>query len=288
MGVQTPLVFSPDGARVAFVSDVYPECADEACNARRAEEAEKNPVKVHHVKRLLYPSLVRVARGHRGITSSSPRSRAARRVDSRPATSTRRRTSTRTAAIAFSPDGKQIAFVSNRDGNDVEAWTTNHDVWIVPVTGGAAQKLTPQQGGGRAAGVDARRTADRRAQPAARRASSPIAGISTSTTSRAAQQRTVFETPDLSVEDFTLAPDGRIDPLHRAGPRRRQPLFRRLSGGHAARRRARAARSRRSRPARTSSSFAQEHADRRRRTSSASALTGDARDSSSRARTTRG
>jgi Tol biopolymer transport system component len=26
MGVQTPLVFSPDGARVAYVSDVYPEC----------------------------------------------------------------------------------------------------------------------------------------------------------------------------------------------------------------------------------------------------------------------
>ena len=43
------------------------------------------------------------------------------------------------AAIAFSPDGSQLAFVSNRDGNDVESWTTNKDVWIVPVAGGTAK-----------------------------------------------------------------------------------------------------------------------------------------------------
>src|SRR6185436_1599122 len=30
MGVQPPLVVSPDGSTVAFVSDVYPECKDEA------------------------------------------------------------------------------------------------------------------------------------------------------------------------------------------------------------------------------------------------------------------
>ena len=50
------------------------------------------------------------------------------------------------AAIAFSPDGREIAFVSNREGNDREAWTTNNDVWIVPVTGGPAKKLTPGTG----------------------------------------------------------------------------------------------------------------------------------------------
>ncbi len=54
MGVQPPLVFAPDGSRVAFVSDVYPDCADEACNRRRSEEAEKNPVKMRRLTRLLY------------------------------------------------------------------------------------------------------------------------------------------------------------------------------------------------------------------------------------------
>src|SRR4029450_11474675 len=50
------------------------------------------------------------------------------------------------AAIAFSPDGGEIAFVSHRDGNDREAWSTNNDVWTVPVTGGTAKKITPGTG----------------------------------------------------------------------------------------------------------------------------------------------
>ena len=54
MGVQPPLVFSADGSKVAFVSDVFPECRDEACNKQKSEEAEKNPVKVHRLTRLLY------------------------------------------------------------------------------------------------------------------------------------------------------------------------------------------------------------------------------------------
>src|SRR5262249_30627770 len=54
MGVQPPLVVSADGSKVAFVSDVYPECSDEACNKAKSEEAEKNPVKVHRITRLLY------------------------------------------------------------------------------------------------------------------------------------------------------------------------------------------------------------------------------------------
>src|SRR4029450_769614 len=54
MGVQPPLVFSGDGSHVAFVSDVYAECTDEACNKRKSDEAEKNPVKVRRLTRLLY------------------------------------------------------------------------------------------------------------------------------------------------------------------------------------------------------------------------------------------
>ena len=64
MGAQPPLVFSGDGNHVAFVSDVYPDCADEACNKQKSEEADKNPVKMHRLTRLLYPPLGRVAREH--------------------------------------------------------------------------------------------------------------------------------------------------------------------------------------------------------------------------------
>ena len=45
--------------------------------------------------------------------------------------------------MTFTPDSKELVFVSNREGNDKEAWTTNNDVWSVPVAGGTAKKLTP-------------------------------------------------------------------------------------------------------------------------------------------------
>src|SRR6266850_1221801 len=44
-GVQGPMVVSPDSKKVAFVSDVYPQCKDEDCNKRMRDESEKNPVK---------------------------------------------------------------------------------------------------------------------------------------------------------------------------------------------------------------------------------------------------
>ena len=70
--------------------------------------------------------------------------------------------------IAFSPDGKELAFVSNREGGDREAWTTNNDVWIVPVAGGEAKEADDRQPrGGRDAGVLAGRQVGRRPRAAA-------------------------------------------------------------------------------------------------------------------------
>ena len=144
-GVQPPLIFSPDGTKVAFVSDVYPECTDEACNKRRKEEIEKNPVKVRRLTRLLYrhwDEWRENTRHHVMVADLESK----RVVDVTPGDFDSPPTQQEDAAIAFSPDGREIAFVSNRDGNDREAWTTNHDVWLVPVTGGPAKKLTPGAG----------------------------------------------------------------------------------------------------------------------------------------------
>src|SRR2546426_12458676 len=51
-GVQSPLVVSPDGKKIAFVSDVYPQCKDEECNRRTREAQEKDPVKVRLLRAL--------------------------------------------------------------------------------------------------------------------------------------------------------------------------------------------------------------------------------------------
>src|SRR5579862_2940602 len=40
-------IWSPDGKSIAFVSNVYPDCTNEACNARRDAEKSKSKVKAH-------------------------------------------------------------------------------------------------------------------------------------------------------------------------------------------------------------------------------------------------
>ena len=153
--------------------------------------------------------LGRVARGHPPSHLRDRYSVAAQRATSRPATSIRRPYFYEDAAISFSPDGSQLAFVSNREGNDVEV--VDDESGRVDRAGGRRHGATAhaQQGGGRPAGLDARWPPDRHSRASGGRTSNPTAGISTSTTSPAASTRTVFETPDLSVEDFALTPDGR-------------------------------------------------------------------------------
>jgi Tol biopolymer transport system component len=132
-GVQPPLVFSPDGTMVAFVADVYPDCKDDACNRQRREAADKDPVKAHVITRLLYRHWDEWREGVRHHVFVAPIGLGATHdvtpgdFDSPPGQQ-------EDNAIAFTPNSKLIAFVSNREGNDKEAWTTNNDVWLVPVS----------------------------------------------------------------------------------------------------------------------------------------------------------
>ena len=140
-GVQPPFIVSPDGKLVAFVSDVYPSCADEACNKRMRDAADKDPVKVHTLNRLPFrhwDEWWETQRHHVFVTelaTGATRDVTPGDFDSPPH-------NYEDAAIAFSPDSKEIAFVSKREAKDSEMWTTNHDVWTVAVTGGTAKKLT--------------------------------------------------------------------------------------------------------------------------------------------------
>jgi dipeptidyl aminopeptidase/acylaminoacyl peptidase len=205
-GAQGPLVVSPDGRMVAYVSDVFPNCADEACNARMADSAEKDPVKSHVLSRLPYRHWSEWWEGVRHhvfvteVATGVTRDLTPGDFDAPPH-------NYEDAAIAFSPDSREIAFVSKRGAKDTEMWTTNHDVWTVPVGGGALKKVTPNPAAdmqptyspdGRTIVVRAQRRAgfeaDRWYLDAYDRASGA--------------KRTIFATPDLSVDDFHFSPDG--------------------------------------------------------------------------------
>ena len=196
-GVQPPLVVSPDGRSIAFVADV--------------KTGEDTPPNVHVLKRLLYrhwDEWRENVRHHVFVASMSggePRDLTPGDFDSPPAQQ-------EDAAIAFTPNGEEVVFVSNRDGNDKEAYSTNNDIWSVPVAGGpgaggTAKKLTTNP----AADVQPRFTTDGKFMivRAQRRPGFESDRWYLDVYDRATgAKRTVFETPDLSVSDFTLSPDG--------------------------------------------------------------------------------
>src|SRR3954468_11220075 len=133
-------VWSPDGKWLAFVSDIYPECRDDACNKRRTEAVAQNKVKAHVADRLLYRHWKAWKEGMRThvfvVSSAGGEARDLTPGDyDAPPFSLGGPTD-----YAFSPDSNELAFTSNHD--KVEAISTNADVWIIPVRGGAAKNIT--------------------------------------------------------------------------------------------------------------------------------------------------
>src|SRR5882672_1074582 len=133
-------VWSPDSKWLAFASDIYPECRDDACNKKRADEVAQSKVKAHVAERLLYRHWKAWKDGMRThvfvVSSAGGEARDLTPGDyDAPPFSLGGPTD-----YAFSPDSKELAFVSNHD--KVEAISTNADVWIVSVRGGAARNIT--------------------------------------------------------------------------------------------------------------------------------------------------
>jgi dipeptidyl aminopeptidase/acylaminoacyl peptidase len=139
--------WSPDGKTIAFTSSVYPDCKDDACNKARDEEKEKNKIKAHVTEQLLYrhwnhwfegkPSHLFVVAAP--TTSGQAESSAAPR-DLTPGANYDVPPDERGGPedINFSPDGGEICFTAVTD--KVEAISTNGDLFLVPVAGGAEPK----------------------------------------------------------------------------------------------------------------------------------------------------
>ncbi len=133
-------IWSPDGKNILFVSNVYPDCADEACNAKRLEQAEKSKVKALIFTHLLYRHWNAYKEGKRNhlliVAAEGGVSRDLTPGDhDAPPFGLGGQDD-----YAFSPDGQEICYASNHD--EVEAISTNNDLFTVSVNGGAAKKIT--------------------------------------------------------------------------------------------------------------------------------------------------
>jgi len=146
-------LWSPDGSHILFTSDVYPECddapeAEAACNAKKLKDVGHSKVKAQIFDHLLYRHWNAYKDGKRSHIFVTQVVSQYSQVF--PGEVYRDLTPGDFDApvfslggqddYAFSPDGQEICYTSNHDKNP--AASTNNDLWIVSVNGGAAKNIT--------------------------------------------------------------------------------------------------------------------------------------------------
>ncbi len=157
-------IWSPDGKNIVFVSAVYPECKDDACNKQRDEELKKSKVKAQVFDRLFYRhwnAFTEFKRSHLFAVSADSSGEAAVSAagPTAPPPGTTATTLPRDLTpgdhdvppfslggqdmYAISPDGKELAYTSNID--EVEATSTNNEIFTVPFVAAAVSGGSPSQ-----------------------------------------------------------------------------------------------------------------------------------------------
>jgi dipeptidyl aminopeptidase/acylaminoacyl peptidase len=127
--------WSPDGKWIAATSEVYPECgADSDCNAKIRKTWEEGRLKAHLADSLLYRHWTSWADGKANHIMLLDAQSGEVVRDLTPGSWTSPIFSLGgERGYAFSPDSKELCFVSNRETD--QASTTNADLWITPLEG---------------------------------------------------------------------------------------------------------------------------------------------------------
>ncbi|HYH00125.1 MAG TPA: S9 family peptidase [Terriglobales bacterium] len=137
-------IWSPDGKYILFTSQVWPECKEDACNKKKDEERANSKVKASVFTRLFYRHWSTYFSGKRThiFIAAADGSGA---VDMTPGDHDAPPFSLGGQDMyAFSPDSQEIAFTSNID--EVEAASTNNEIFVVPVKGGTPKKISVSPG----------------------------------------------------------------------------------------------------------------------------------------------
>ncbi len=137
-------LWSPDGKSILFVSSVWPDCSDDACNKQRDDEQAKSKVKAKIFTQLMFRHWTSYFNGkysHLFLVSADggvARDLTPGAHDVPPFSLGGQ------DQYSFSPDGKEVAYTSNID--EVQATSTNSDIFLVPTAGGVPKKITTNPG----------------------------------------------------------------------------------------------------------------------------------------------
>jgi len=217
-GAENP-VWSPAGDRIAFISEVFPEFSGQPfaeadrLNREKLDAREKSKVKARVVTQLLYRHWDSWNDGRRkhlfvvgvqdGAAAGEPRNVTPGENDAVPTSST----FSCGDDFAFSPDGRSLAFTAPPLPLREQAWSTNHDLWLVDLATLERRQLTTNPGadGAPRFSPDGRQLAYRaqaRSGFEADKWELRVLDLASG------QHRSLTAAWDRSAEDFLWAPDG--------------------------------------------------------------------------------
>ncbi len=137
--------WAPDGSAVLLVSDIYPDCGvDPACIKNKTVAEAAAPTKVHVATSLLYrhwtawQSPTRTHVLYYPLSGSNVRDLTPGAFDAPPFSLGGG------DEFDISPDGREVVYARNTDVHP--ELSTNSDLFLVPVTGGEAKRITTRQG----------------------------------------------------------------------------------------------------------------------------------------------
>jgi dipeptidyl aminopeptidase/acylaminoacyl peptidase len=139
------ILFSPDGKNLVFTSNVFPECgADDACNKKLLDAESASKVHARIYTELLYrhwTSWQAKTRSHLmtvAVTGGLVKDLTPGPRDVPPFSLGG------PDDYDISPDGKEVCYSMNAD--PVPATSTNSDLYVVPIAGGEARKISSTAG----------------------------------------------------------------------------------------------------------------------------------------------
>ena len=146
-------IWSPDGKNVVFVSEVYPDAKGDAANKERDEALKKSKVKAQVFTHLFYRhwnAYTEFKRRHLFVVGADANPTGDSGMIALPRDLTPGDHDVPPFSLggqdmyAVSPDGQELAYTSNID--EVEATSTNNDIFLVPLAGGTPKKISTSPG----------------------------------------------------------------------------------------------------------------------------------------------